>query len=310
MTGPTANRHPSVADRTGPELAEAHRRAQSGIVAAFLTRFLALWPLLDPNRLDETSPGWVSAVMELIGSYRRQSADLATDYYRAAREQDPTGLDPVRIAPEFTVPDLSVVRTPDRPELPPRIARVFDAVDDTAPRLGRLVAPKIDWSDWDRAARNSLTVTGPVSQKAKTARRDPQGRDKSLVESSGAASRHVRAGERETLLRLVEDDVEALGWMRVTDGDPCAFCAMLASRGPIYKQGSFDRAQVHDACGCSLMPVWSTDTGWPGRGKEFERLWRRSTRGLTGKDAIAAFRRALARQRRDADQPAEPGRVA
>ena len=59
-----------------------------------------------------------------------------------------------------------------------------------------------------------------------------------LVQVSGAASRLVLNTGRDTIVEAVKRDPRALGWARVTDEAPCAFCAMLASRGPVYKSAS------------------------------------------------------------------------
>ncbi|MDN5931872.1 MAG: hypothetical protein L0I24_12555 [Pseudonocardia sp.] len=168
-------------------------------------------------------------------------------------------------------------------------------------RRTRIEIPDIDWGPSDRAARVSLTVTGPVGQKSKAARGKPLqvARDESFVEASGAATRHVLTGGRQSLLTLVEGDMKAIGWIRVTDGDPCAWCALLAGRGPVYRSEQTASFSAHDACACSAEPVYSRDTLWPGRAAEFRRLYREVTAGTSGRDSINAFRRAYERQQRE-----------
>lgn len=51
---------------------------------------------------------------------------------------------------------------------------------------------------------------------------------------AGALMQQVLAGGRNTIIDSVESSRLSLGWRRVTDGNPCAFCAMLATRGPAY----------------------------------------------------------------------------
>lgn len=53
---------------------------------------------------------------------------------------------------------------------------------------------------------------------------------------------------------------------RVTDGHPCAFCAMLAGRGPVYRSGT--NFHTHNHCGCTLEPVLG---GW--EPNQQEALW-------------------------------------
>lgn len=105
---------------------------------------------------------------------------------------------------------------------------------------------------------------------------------------SGEMSRQVLNQGRDTLVASVEADPKALGWARVTDHSPCAFCRMLASRGPVYSEGGGFSAHGH--CGCSLEPVYSTDQPWPGQAREFREQWDAVTEGLSGEDARLAFR--------------------
>ena len=302
----------------GRRLTEQHRLTQSSIVAAFLARFLGVWPMLDPTRLDETTPVWLGAVLPMIADARQQSADEAVDYYRRFAELDNPGLAPVEIEPVFSGSRPGSRREVDRPVvLPRRIERVFDAPVEPGSTAGRLVKPRIDWSEWDKAAETSMRVTGPVGQKqrARSRVRFKDAQDASLVEAAGAAMRQVRVGERQTLLRTVAADTRTKGWIRVTDSDPCAFCAMLASRGPVYKKDSASRsdprfagpgsAKVHDNCACTLEPVYATDTGWPGRAKEFQKLWNDNIRGrYSGRDAINAWRRLYEARQREARREA------
>jgi hypothetical protein len=303
----------------GRRLTEQHRLAQQQVRAGFLAEFLALWVLLDTARLDDTGPGWVRAVLRLIQDHRLRSAEVSASYYHEFQSAEapntaprprvdrprlelPAGVGPPRPRPG---------RPPRRPGpdvIPePRQSRVRFDLDESAfrprePRRTRIEIPNIDWSPSDRAARVSLTVTGPVGQKSKIGRgKSPtRARDESFVEASGAASRHVLTGGRQSLLTLLQDDQQAIGWARVTDGDPCAFCALLASRGPVYKTEQSAGFQPHDACACQPEPVYSRDSLWPGRGAEFRRLYREATRGYSGKDAINAFRRAYEQRQRDA----------
>lgn len=72
----------------------------------------------------------------------------------------------------------------------------------------------------------------------------------------------ILAGGRGVIRESARRDRRAIGWRRVTDGDPCTFCAMLCSRGPAYtsearalsKAGSDD--PYHPNCGCSVEVVY------------------------------------------------------
>ncbi|MEW6894469.1 hypothetical protein V3M68_02890 [Trueperella pyogenes] len=59
-------------------------------------------------------------------------------------------------------------------------------------------------------------------------------------------------------------------WRRVSDGAPCAFCAMLVGRGPVYQEHTV-QFRSHNHCGCSAEPVLGD---W--EPSEVEALWRAS----------------------------------
>jgi hypothetical protein len=147
-----------------------------------------------------------------------------------------------------------------------------------------------------------LHVTGRKSvAKSLTAGRTPEdARSAALTRTSGTVTRQVLTGGRETILLSVAEDKDARGWARVTDGDPCAFCALLASRGPVYKADTVD-FEAHDACGCAAEPVYGKSE-WPGRAREFHDLYNEAVleadqagelRRGTSNDLLNAFRRKL-----------------
>lgn len=162
----------------------------------------------------------------------------------------------------------------------------------------------------------SLAVTGPVRVKYLTERGvEPElaGRI-ALRDVSGAAGRHVLDAGRETVDDLAWADDHAVGWARVTDGDPCAFCAMLSGRGFVYiSRATAERTTIrskkrgpgreyHDGCGCVTEPAFTRGAPLPGRGAEFAKLWNEVARGKPPAEARRAFRRAY--ERRPASTPA------
>lgn len=140
----------------------------------------------------------------------------------------------------------------------------------------------------------SLLFTGPITVKRNLARGNelPAALQAAEAATAGAFYRHTANAGRDTILNTARRDPRALGWARVTDGSPCAFCAMLASRGAVYQSESTAGDAYHDRCGCFAAPVYSTDDEIPGRGDEFAGLWAESTAGKSGTDAIRAFRQA------------------
>jgi hypothetical protein len=242
----------------GARLTQAHRVAQLGIRAAFLRELLALWPMIDVTRLDETAADWIARVVDLITGYRAESAARALTYYEAFRKTE-TGA---------VLEHRELYRTL--------------GVGNHA------------------AIRTSLLVTGPIGVKSRIAKgiMPRQAVRQALVDVSGAASRHVLDGGRQLLANTVEKDATAVGWARVTGPHPCAFCALLASRGPVYKSArtasvSKSGERYHDHCACATEPFFDRSADWPDRSREYEQLYRESTANAYGAGKLRAFRKAF-----------------
>lgn len=194
-------------------------------------------------------------------------------------------------------------------------AQFFTAIRSLeAPRAAPYV-PEAAVGYIDAGVRKSLLTQGPYDYMNKASRIEtldvgPQQKQALLVEAkqvttrkvAQAVVRHAQAGGRQTIHDNSERDRVALGYVRVTRANPCAFCAMLASRGLRYrafKEGSFDLsdsrftgdgdAKVHDNCGCSLKPVYSENDPMVGRTEKFADMW--SMWGAGGGDASLRFRR-------------------
>ena len=177
----------------------------------------------------------------------------------------------------------------------------------------------------DQGVSKSLLAVGPYDYANKVAqiqRLDvsPQQQRALLAEAkqvttgkiASAVVRHAQAGGRQTIHENSQLDEVALGWIRVTKAKPCAFCAMLASRGIHYrsfKEGSFDLsnarftgegdAKVHDECGCSLKPVYSKNDPIAKQNKQFADMW--TLWGAGGGDAALRFRRGYDHWRESGD---------
>lgn len=80
-----------------------------------------------------------------------------------------------------------------------------------------------------------------------------------FVRAAGALTKLILTGGRMTLLHSVAADRQATGWARVTSGAACAFCRMLASRGPAYRAERSARFEAHDSCGCTVEPAYAGD---------------------------------------------------
>lgn len=179
-----------------------------------------------------------------------------------------------------------------------------------------------DLYDVDRAttelAQTVIGVSKSLSKKGKT------------YDENRAATEHAVASKVTKIVAdggraVIENDVRTggkgrgpIGYARVADADPCAFCAMLASRGvyylgeeltgksagfSLYSRDSFTQAnarfigdgqfKVHDGCECTLEPVYYDGTGpvkLPGDGNRLAEQWAQIASGRE-KDAFATWRR-------------------
>lgn len=86
---------------------------------------------------------------------------------------------------------------------------------------------------------------------------------RAVTKFEGIAFRQALMGGRSTVANTSYADRRAIGWRRVTSGNPCTFCAMLAARGPVYRSGSSARSRegglrYHGHCRCSAEIVYGS----------------------------------------------------
>lgn len=156
---------------------------------------------------------------------------------------------------------------------------------------------------WDpQRAETSLRVAGPVAFKTHMRETgDVDGSWRTMrVTIGGAATRLALSGERDMVIDSIFRRPQVVGYRRVTDGSPCAFCAMLASRGAVYLsreraeqvvgRGGFARGtraigeSYHDSCNCTTEPLYDTEEEPP----EVDELF---TQWREGGSTVRSFRR-------------------
>lgn len=137
----------------------------------------------------------------------------------------------------------------------------------------------------------TLDSTGPWTMLKAVSKSVPPGEaaDIAAVRLSGAASRLAIQGARQAVLASVQADPAAMAWARGLGPRPCYFCAMLASRGPVYKSSASAGFEAHNHCMCYAIPVFSAGQGAPGW-QQLQDDWQRVTKGLSGQDARKAWR--------------------
>jgi hypothetical protein len=96
-------------------------------------------------------------------------------------------------------------------------------------------------------------------------------------------------------------------WARVSDGKPCAFCAMLVSRGPVYTDAGVD-FNAHDRCGCNarLVLPGDADGGWSPEARVFRKAWDSTKDGTSGETFAEALRKLYESPLTDPAIPAVP----
>lgn len=285
--------------------AQRHMQDQQSVAAQTATGLALLWPILSYQNLDQTTPVWLHATTLEIEKQFRISEDLAFEYVQAAK--------------------WSV--EPDSPALE-KIRTVFPT-DQV--QLG-------------------MRITGPVSVKKAVGEAPPGGvladevMSNARTNSTGAGVKHVMNGGRGEIQQQVEaeyvkamvaesesrgDDLvsrrakrQAIGYARMTDDNPCYFCAVLASQGAVYlKDTSFDQSnsmirdikrngkvvdrrafvgdgnvKVHDHCRCHLRPVFRESDSMDDRANYFLKQWEKF--GIGGKGEDGVYRNSMQNFRR------------
>ncbi len=124
---------------------------------------------------------------------------------------------------------------------------------------GTIVAPSLDLT----ATAGVLDATGPQALKRQIGKGVAERSAYLRVRDSIVNETHkmILAGGRSALRSTGKADQRAVGYRRVSDGDPCTFCAMLVSRGPAYTSevralGMTDDP-YHPHCGCTVEIVYS-----------------------------------------------------
>lgn len=152
-------------------------------------------------------------------------------------------------------------------------------------------------------ARAAARAATEVMRKGHT----PEDAHQAAVKTAGlSASKTVQGGGRRYIeASMKKNSGGAVGYIRVVDADPCAFCAMLASRvepndlyHSVYAFAETDarytgsgKFKVHDGCCCTMEPVYRVDgkLKFPGNGDRLRYEWNRVAAGQ--KDPMNTWRR-------------------
>lgn len=181
----------------------------------------------------------------------------------------------------------------------------------------------------DRAAREELarhlTALGPknLGDKLKDIdtsapaddvdRRRAEAHAQAGARQAAAAERIALNGGRSQVWTQSERDKRVIGYIRLSrTGTPCGWCAMLISRGPVYRSSRSaeygDGDKYHDNCHCYAEPVFSREqfnsSPLYALNRRYQELWPQVTKGLSGDAALTAWRRFIRTEQKAAAQEA------
>lgn len=275
-----------MADSATLTRVDLNHRAQQAQLASRIARLIqGYWLLVDGDRLAETGAPWLRQSIDAIQRGRRESSLLAAAYAEQVHQLQ------LPRAPRLTAP-----RVGDAPEEKLRISLEHVALRYAAVNLAKTPKPGerivvADDEEADRAER----------EQAARERRENFIMEQALANAMKAAVKHVVDGARDMTDQMVTTK-QALGYFRVTQSEsPCGFCLMLASRGPVYEDDSFDesdprftgpgRHKVHDGCMCTLRPVFTrSEAEWSDQARRADGVWRDHGKAVDGRSPVENFR--------------------
>lgn len=121
---------------------------------------------------------------------------------------------------------------------------------------GLIVAAEFDLAQAVIAAR----VSGPLTVKTLIGKgMDPvQAFTSGQLAAAGRAQKLAMAGGRQLVIDSARASRNRI-WRRVSDGNPCAFCAMLVVRSITSVNSQAVSFDAHGQCGCTAEEIWEDE---------------------------------------------------
>ncbi|QNJ57060.1 capsid maturation protease [Gordonia phage Rabbitrun] len=290
-----------------------HRRRQEEIADETRARVIRSYRSLNFGDLDGTQFAWIDGLLPGVRRGYEDSQKATVSFledYRALRVQQ-LGLD------EQPRPKIITARQA--------------ATTGLAVNRVRSIAP--EFNEGQTAAR--LLATGPARVKKSMPAPADQAMAKGLKGAMGSAVQAAMQGGREVAQQEFREDRLVTGFQRITDSDPCYFCALLAANGPVstrvvYRSAnSFSGtnskfapnaafvatgepdgiAKVHDHCCCVLAPVYEGEFQMTEAARVGGDLWSQVYRPGSGQsptEALKNYRRLYESLRRDSGPLGDP----
>lgn len=261
----------------GATLTQAHRVTQAKTGALVAYAVAKLWiTKVKQDDLEDSTATWMKLVRALILQQRKKSVTTTRIYYPAFRKLE------LPNEPMFRMPDIEPITD----------EQIFTSLRVTGPIAYQKAVKRV----------NELKSHGmPIDDATEKALLNEAFESASKT-AAASAMRLTLDGGREQMLEASRADKLALGWARVTQANPCFFCAMLASRGFDYGKDAFKesdnlftgagKAKVHDGCQCTMEPSFSHDAELPAHSAEWSAIWNDNTGDVFGKEKVRKFRAA------------------
>jgi hypothetical protein len=173
--------------------------------------------------------------------------------------------------------------------------------------------PQVDRAYRDLLRKQTTDAAGKVDDLRKNADLSPD-EALTLIETthdsagsvgSGTVDSAGMASGRDAILGAIRNDRLVLAVARGTGPNPCAFCAMLASRGFAYKSeataGVGDSEAIvkyHIHCHCYPIFRFIRESELPPLNRYFQEKWYEVTAGYSGHAAVKAWRRWIYARRK------------
>lgn len=285
MTAPATDSRLRPLTEVSAWLAARHAKDQETIADNLVLAFFPLWQLMKFNDLDASSAMFVKAALPEVERAFLQSQRLSVAFNANVRYSELS----LEIPLLFDFPD---VQRPQGVSVDSfRVPELTMPVNPAAPRQQRITMQRFDPRD---VAKSLLIESNYMTKRAMPGVEEEVMRAAS-VRTVGTAVREALNGGRGVTDNVVRLDRKIKGFARVTDANPCPFCAILAARGAVYGKGSFIRsdegfdphpdaprdtpdgwvkaAKVHDNCRCQLRPVYTVAGGIDAAAKHYGDLW-------------------------------------
>lgn len=246
----------------------AHRAQQVELASRIARLMAGYWLLVEPDKLAETGGPWLERSINAVQNGHRTSALLARAYAETIHR--------------LQLPQAPRLDIPTPPDIP--FDKLYESLSFTGLGYAAVELSKVPDTTEPEPGADRETVERFEREQAMRQRRERFVMEQAITFASKAAVKHVVDGARDQTDAIVVTKT-ALGYYRVTQSEnPCGWCLLLASRGPVYSDDSFDESdprftgpgnhKVHDGCMCTLRPVFTRSTDeWSDQARKADALW-------------------------------------